>query len=312
MTHRPALRAVSALCLLGLAACAQNGAQARAPGAEAAPAPGLILDAGTGKAVVDPAALAARLAAADVVILGERHDNPAHHAGQAELTRRIASHVAPSALVFEMIPPSEEPEMAELRGRGASGDTFGPLIGWDKLGWPDWTMYAPIVDAAPEAPVLGAAVARETVRAAIKRGAAEVFAEDLGGDAGALGLNRPLPSDVQAEMEAEQIAVHCDALPAEMAAPMVEAQRLRDAAFAATVLRGRELGAGPVILITGSGHARVDRAVPSYLRAASPVLDVVSVAFVEVGNDEYTSDAPFDYLWFTEPFDRVDPCDAFR
>jgi uncharacterized iron-regulated protein len=72
------------------------------------------------------------------------------------------------------------------------------------------------------------------------------------------------------------------------------------------------MGAGPVILITGSGHARVDRAVPFYLREASPDLNVISVAFVEVGNGEYTADAPFDYLWFTEPFDRGDPCAAFR
>jgi uncharacterized iron-regulated protein len=312
MTLGASLRASSALLLLAMAACAPNGAGAPSGAASPAPSPGMILDLATGAELATPADLATRLAAADVVILGERHDNPAHHEGQAELVWRIASHVTPAALVFEMIPPSEEPEMAELRGRGASGDTFGPLIGWDELGWPDWQMYAPILDAAPETPVLGAAVPRDLVRAAMQRGAAAVFAVDLGGDAAALGVNQQLPDGVQSEMEAEQIAAHCDALPAEMAGPMVEAQRLRDAAFAAAVLRGRGLGAGPVILITGSGHARVDRGVPAYISAAAPDLDVISVAFAEVGNDEFTSGAPYDYVWFTEPFDRGDPCAAFR
>lgn len=300
---------LAALLGLSLAACAPGLQDTAGSGF----APGDIIEvASTGK-LESSAELGKRLAAADVVILGERHDNPVHHVGQAELTRLIAERRPPAALVFEMIPLTEEPEMAELRGRGAPGSAFGPLIGWEALGWPDWDMYAPILDAAPDAPVLGAAVPREAVRAALGRGAAAVFADDLGGDAARLGVDRSLPADIQAAMEEEQIVAHCNALPTEMAAPMVEAQRLRDAAFAATVLRGRELGDGPVILITGSGHGRVDRAVPYYLRAAAAELDVVSVAFVELGNGEFTPDgSPFDYVWLTEPHDRGDPCEAFR
>jgi hypothetical protein len=186
MTLRALLSASGALCMFALAACAPDNAAERPLGSPTAPSPGVILDVSTGADLAGPADLAMRLAAADVVILGERHDNPAHHAGQTDLTMRIASHIDPAALVFEMIPPDAEPEMAELRGRGASGDTFGPLIGWDELGWPDWQYYAPIVDAAPTAPVLGAAVPKAAVRAAMERGAAVVFAEDLGGDAAAL------------------------------------------------------------------------------------------------------------------------------
>jgi hypothetical protein len=154
----------------------------------------------------------------------------------------------------------------------------------------------------------------------MRRGAAPVFADELRGDPAPLGLNLPLPEDVRAAMAAEQMAAHCDALPAEIAADMVESQRLRDAAFADTVLRGRALGEGPVILIAGAGHARTDRAVPAYLAAAAPHLNVVSVAFVEVGPEgpdglahgDDDAPAPFDFLWFTEPFDRGDPCEGFR
>lgn len=310
------LATLAALMLSGCVPADKNTAAAGVETLSApVPAPGEILDAATGVRLAGPSALADRLARADVVILGEKHDNPEHHQAQAEITGRIAARVTPAALVFEMIPPEAEPEMLELRGRGAAGETFGPLIGWDEWGWPDWAYYAPILDAAPDTPVLGAAVPREQVIASMQTGAGPVFANDLGGDAARLGLDQPQSPEIQAAMEQEQIAAHCDALPAEMAAPMVEAQRLRDAAFAAAVLRGKAMGAGPVILITGSGHGRNDRAVPAYLRAADPALDVVSVAFIEIlpetGAD--TNGArPFDYLWFTEPFDRGDPCEAFR
>ncbi len=314
MTVRPLSRSALILLPLVLAACA---AADSAPIAEplAAPlrTPGAIVEVSTGREDASSDALAARLAETDVVILGEKHDNPAHHAAQAELTRLIAMRAMPAALVFEMIRPEAEPEMVELRGSGAPGSAFGPLIGWDEWGWPDWEMYAPILDAATDTPVLGAAVPRKSVRDAMGRGAAAVFAEDLGRDAEALGVNQPLPVEIQKAMEAEQVAAHCDALPIEMAAPMVEAQRLRDAAFADAVLRGREMGDGPVILITGSGHGRVDRAVPLYLRAAAPDLSVISVAFVEITAGMGSAEAaPFDFIWYTDKYPRGDPCEAFR
>ena len=46
---------------------------------------------------------AAPAAAQDVVILGEIHDNPAHHEVQAE---RVAD-IQPRALVFEMLTPEQ-------------------------------------------------------------------------------------------------------------------------------------------------------------------------------------------------------------
>ena len=40
-----------------------------------------------------------RMASADIVLLGEVHDNPAHHITQTELVTRLQ----PAALVFEML-----------------------------------------------------------------------------------------------------------------------------------------------------------------------------------------------------------------
>ena len=41
---------------------------------------------------------------ADIVLLGEIHDNPEHHANQAAIVRALQ----PAALVFEMFPQASE------------------------------------------------------------------------------------------------------------------------------------------------------------------------------------------------------------
>lgn len=142
-------------------------------------------------------------AIADVIVLGEVHDNPAHHDRQAEWVARIA----PSALVLEMLTPDQAaiitPETRQ------DPETLAALLGWDDAGWPDFAMYYPIFAAAPDALIYGAALPRDEARAAMKDGIAATF----GPDAGAYGLLGPLPADQQASRIALQDQVHCNAMP---------------------------------------------------------------------------------------------------
>ena len=99
-----------------------------------------------------PVALAA--GAFDVHVLGEVHDNPAHHAEQA---RRV-TEIVPAALVFEMLTEAQAARaLPELRGDPTA---LEEALGWAESGWPDFTMYYPVFAAAPEARILGAAVPR--------------------------------------------------------------------------------------------------------------------------------------------------------
>jgi SAM-dependent methyltransferase len=82
------------------------------------------------------------------------------------------------------------------------------------------------------------------------------------------------------------IAAHCNMLPREAAGGMVEAQRLRDARFAAAAFRAFAAGGGQrAVLITGNGHARTDRGVPAYLKRVAPEVRVVSVGMLIVVDD---------------------------
>lgn len=238
------------------------------------------------------------LGPADIVLLGEVHDNPVHHAGQAEALAALV----PPVIVFEMLTEAQASAVTpELR---EDADGLARVLGWDESGWPEFSMYHPLFIAAPDAAIRGAALPRETVRQAIAEGAVAAMGEE----AGILGLDLPFPEDQQAEAIAELATAHCDALPSEMLPGMLEAQRLRDAQMAAVALAALDETGGPVVVITGNGHARRDRGVPMYLRAARPSLRVVSLGQLEARSEDVP---PFDVWRVTEPAEREDPCAAF-
>lgn len=231
----------------------------------------------------------------DVYILGEVHDNPQHHAVQA----RLVAELDPAAVVFEMLTPEEA---SALRSVPRDADAMAEAVAgfhWDNI-----ADYAEVLAESPV--ILGAARDSETVRAAFADGAAAVF----GSDAAEYGLDTALQEAERTQREALQFDAHCEAMPRDMMAGMVEAQRLRDAAFARAVVAAVDAHGTPVVLITGNGHARADWGVPAYLARVRPDLGVFALGQGEAGaapqGDFATvlADAP--------AVDRPDPCAAFR
>ncbi|SEA19711.1 ChaN family lipoprotein [Rubrimonas cliftonensis] len=290
-----------------------------APGGDAAanPLSGRVFDVAAGREISQDELVEA-LARSDVAILGEVHDNPWHHAAQEGLVRALA----PRALAFEMIPPELEGPLERLRAEGAPRRAVGEALRWSERGWPDWELYAPILEAAPGVPVTGGEVAAAPLRAAMRDGAEAAARATLGAAAARYDVGGMLSDSQRAQAAADQVAAHCGAIPESVGAQMVEAQILRDVAFADAALRARAMGAddgGPVVLIAGAGHARRDLGAPRALLAAEPGLSIVSLALLEHGaatdwREHPWADAAarFDYVWFFPAAERDDPCDAFR
>lgn len=239
-----------------------------------------------------------QIAPAEITILGEIHDNPTHHLTQAEVIGRWD----PKAVVFEMLTPAQVDAAQGVDRKDKAA--LRAALGWDGTGWPDFSMYYPIFDALGDARIYGAALDRKDVRRAVADGAGSVF----GADAAQFGLTTPLPQTEQAAREADQMGAHCDALPVEMLSGMVEAQRLRDAAFARTALTALHETGGPVVVITGSGHADRLHGVPAALALAAPKVTVFSLGQLE---GEAGNAPPFDRWIVTAPTPREDPCAAF-
>lgn len=237
---------------------------------------------------------------AAVVFLGEQHDNPAHHAVQAAWVKDLGA----TSVVFEML--TADQASAVTRENRVDRAALEAALDWSTSGWPDFAMYYPIFNAAPEAVVFGAGVPRARLRAAMTADLSSVLGAAA---AQRFGIDKPLPPEQQKSREALQRAAHCDALPEELLPKMVSVQRLRDAALAQAALQAYEELGGPVVVITGNGHARTDWGAPYILQQAAPDLAIFSLGQGEAGrmpngSFEGTVDGP--------AVDRGDPCDAFN
>ncbi|MEM9575827.1 MAG: ChaN family lipoprotein [Pseudomonadota bacterium] len=238
--------------------------------------------------------------AAEVVFLGEQHDNPQHHETQAEWVK----HLSPRAIVFEMLTPEQAAKATAENRRDEAA--LEAAFGWEEAGWPDFTMYFPIFAAVPEAAIVGAGVPRSQIRALMEDDLAQIIGMET---AQRFALDRPLPDGQQEARETLQREAHCNALPEEMLPMMVNVQRLRDAALAQAALEAVEQFGTPVVVITGNGHAREDWGAPSLLRQAAPDLTVFTLGQGEAGQ---TPEGGFAFVLDAPPVDRGNPCDAFK
>lgn len=239
-----------------------------------------------------------------VILLGEKHDNPDHHRLQGRMISHLAT--AETTVVFEML-NNDDTVALTREDPPADADAFAAAVDWSGSGWPDFALYRPVLDAiyaAGAQPAVGHPT-RETLKQAMMEGLDTLPTAQLDD----LRLSR---TEDKATLDgyAEEIQrSHCGYASGEsMLNAMVLGQRLKDAWMARAVRQAAE--DGPVILISGGGHARADRAVPRYLEES------YSVMLVEVprGGDapaleEYRGVA--DAVWFTPRVDDLDPCEVF-
>ncbi|MBJ6371198.1 ChaN family lipoprotein [Sedimentitalea arenosa] len=238
-----------------------------------------------------------RMSEADVVLLGEIHDNPAHH----ETQRAALAALQPKAVVWEMLTGVQAGRIgAQLINRP---EEMARILDWAESGWPAFAMYYPLFKAVPGARIYGGAVPREAAMAAMQAGEAVAF----GADAARYGLTVDLPPAEMAERVELQFAAHCEAIPRDRLPAMVGIQRLRDAVLAREVLMALEETGGPVAVITGNGHARRDWGIPVYLDRVRPGLAVFALGQSENGG----IDGVFDAVLDSPPVERDDPCLAF-
>jgi len=242
-------------------------------------------------------ALTAALTKADVIFLGEIHDNPYHHESQAE----IIAALSPTAVVFEMLGAGQA---EALRTHDITdAPTLDTVLGWEQSGWPAMDIYFPIFAALGDAVPYGATQPRFVMMQAFENGAAG----SLGPVGSLYGLDDPLEPDVLEQRVILQFLAHCSKMPHEMMPNMVAVQRMRDAALADAALTALAQTGGPVVVITGNGHARNDWGAPHMTQLAAPDVITLSVGHLEAGTG---NPALYNYALVTETIARDDPCDA--
>jgi uncharacterized iron-regulated protein len=306
--NRASLSSAALLCAF-LTACAAPGTRERSA------AEPRIRDVRAERFVTEPQLVAA-LTVARYRLLGEVHDNPAHHIIRARLISAIAATGARPAVVFEQFDLDGEQGLVAAQQAGADAEQLVDAGGLDRRSW-RWPLHKPIVEAAlaMHLPLRAGNLARVRLRGDLQVG--------IDQDSNAIGYARfhaaRWTQAQAAELHADIVEGHCGKLPEVLVPRLVLAQRLRDATMAQSLVD--DATASGSILIAGNGHVRADLGVPVYLHAPGfPDAGArsISVGFIEVrAQDELAVDFPrrviaehpgFDYLWLTPAVARDDPC----
>lgn len=150
--NEPTLAAVQWLplltLLLALAGCSTSPAS---PGIAPSPLEGRIFDTASNREL-GPAGLDARLMAAEVIYLGETHDEPAHHEAQLQVLHRLVNAGHPPAVGFEMFATDQSATLQEYLRRTAGADAWlRQAVGWSAPDSPNWEYYGALLRYAHSA-----------------------------------------------------------------------------------------------------------------------------------------------------------------
>ena len=257
-------------------------------------------------------ALVEQLRSSSVIMIGEKHDNVDHHQLELYLLQLIAANASASSdqnammVVLEMLESSQQAgidALAENLGDYADlqipTDDLKADLDWPEHGWP-WDDYAAVISwtVHQRIPLVAGNISHETMRSVYQGDVADSF-----GTASALKaeLSEPLLDQV--------FAGHCELMAKETLSPMVDVQLVKDASMANALAAGN---AAKRVLIAGTGHTRIDTAVPRHLQKLNDAA-VLSVALVEVHPDkqsvaDYALFDQFDVVIFTPIANQRDYC----
>ena len=299
------------LCLvLVLSACSSAPRTWHESGGAGHPLLGQIYRVADGRRVSEDELIDAAVAA-EFVLIGERADNRDHHRLQAELVSALQRDARePRAVAFEMISADRQLAMVEYLA-AHPGDTagLGAAAGWAASGWPDWTLYEPIARAALTngAQIVAADLSEEQKRAVLDQGARGLRTSFVR----RTGLDRDLAVALASDLQDEMRDVRCAKAPLQDLGGMYQVQRAREAMLADRLAAASGKAGG--ILIAANDQVRNDRGVPGYLARLEPGAGTLSIALLEVQDDQRRppADLPYDYVWFTARVDDgEDPCAA--
>jgi uncharacterized iron-regulated protein len=263
------------------------------------------------RSFIDEATLLARINAANVLLLGEIHDNPQHHELQQKLLNaRIASGARP-AVMMEQLNAESQPALDQALAGSKRDEVLSSVTKLIKF--TDWKFYRPFLVIAVDnkLPVIAANISNQQLQPVIWNG----FAAYDAGDLKRLAVEQVWSESREKYLARNMGGAHCGQLKDELRAGLSRSQRLRDALMADSAMSS--IGRG-IVGIVGSSHARRDIGLPLYFAARAPLVRIFSIGFVEVHPrktdpstyevDSATGEAPFDVIWFTPRVDRPDPC----
>ncbi|MFP6799872.1 MAG: ChaN family lipoprotein [Pseudomonas sp.] len=256
---------------------------------------GQIVELRTG-AQLTPAQLLERLAVAPKVLVGERHDNPDHHALQLWLLRALAAQRPQGSLLLEMLTPDQQVKVDQVRAAIATGQAPQDML--DALAWQPgwaWSLYGPLVQHALRQPypLLAANLERREIM--------QIYTQvpQLQGQA---STAQPVREALLKQIRQS----HCNLLPESQLPAMLAVQQQRDRRMAEALIVAPE----PSLLFAGAFHARRELGVPLHLQDLGAAKGVQVLILAEVGSQITAASA--DFVWYTPAQPEQDHCAKLR
>ena len=238
---------------------------------------------------------------AQVLLLGEVHDNPQGQRERFEYLRRRVEGGWRPAIAMEQF--DHENQALLTQAQKGCNDPDCVIRVMASPGW-DWSHYRPVIQLALtyELPLIAANLSRADASRVVRDGVASAFDA---GTVAAYRLGAPLPADIRSGQEKELVASHCNMLPDMMIGGMVDAQIARDIWMARIV---RAQMPRDVVLLAGNGHVRKDIGVARWINSVAPALTVRSEGYLEQAEVA----GSYDVIHLLAPQARPDPCASFK
>ncbi len=287
-----ATRSLGPACLLALAGCAAGPRYVDVPIRSLPLASGYRIVVPATRAESSPVELLQRLARADVVFVGEEHDDAETHRAEAELLDAFGQLGRPVVLSLEMFERDVQPVLDDyLAGRISEADFLARSRPWDRYA----TDYRPLVEMAKRHhwPVIASNVPRTLASAIGRKGLAALDTLQPRERAMAAG-QVACPSDDYRARFMESMRSHSprsgpapqagDSLPTDMAERFYLAQCVKDETMAESIVRARRAMKADALLVhfDGSFHSDYDQGTVARVRRREPAWDVVVVTAVPV------------------------------
>ncbi len=238
--------------------------------------------------------LLAELEDASIVLLGEKHDNPDHHALQLWLLQALEARRAQGSVVMEMLTLDQQTTVSQVQSQvreGLSPDDLPVALNWYK-GW-EWQQYSALLAHILKQPY-------------------PLLAGNLNRDA-LMGIYRNPPklkgvestrADVTQRLSEHIREAHCNKLPETQLPAMLAVQQQRDRSMAEVLLSAPK----PALLIAGAYHARYDLGVPLHVRDLQGADHVQQRVLIFAEANQEVDAKSADFIWYTPAVTEQDYC----
>ncbi|BCS52800.1 ChaN family lipoprotein [Geobacter sp. SVR] len=243
------------------------------------------------KKAVNLADVVSNVASADVIFIGEVHNNTQHHQAQLDVLRSLQAKKLPLAIGLEMFTPEDQQKLDDWTGGTLDEESFMAVFSrnWS-YGWP---LYRDLFVFARDnrIPLIALNTPKPVISRLIAQGRATLQESEIPPKI-SWTLNKS-QSDYMSTIARQ---VFGDKAPDTFAARLCESQALRNSGMAWNIARyKRKHAADKVVVLAGTWHA-VKNGVPEQLSAYGKLTYKVILPELNEFNRENASDREADYL----------------